>query len=225
MTTLTIDQRAQEQALLAAILAEPGEDAHRLIMADWFEEHGQDERAEFIRVQVEADQLALLAEQTDRLDNIGLDWSLLQADKRQRAAVLGNQQLTMLRSNEFWDTLPFPSWAKLYRYTHPPQDHARFFRRGFIHTIHCSLSAWKEYGSAIVSRHPIERVETVEELLVPLEGDGQCGLFQEDIPLWLDNVIDEHGGYVLYPNKAVARMMLSYFLLRWARRQAKTATS
>lgn len=40
-------------ALLAAIRANPEEDTPRLVYADWLQEHGQEERAEFIRVQVE----------------------------------------------------------------------------------------------------------------------------------------------------------------------------
>ena len=38
---------------LAAIRAAPDDDAPRLIYADWLDEHGQAERAEFIRVQCE----------------------------------------------------------------------------------------------------------------------------------------------------------------------------
>jgi uncharacterized protein (TIGR02996 family) len=40
-------------ALLAAIRAAPDDDAPRLVYADWLDEHGQPERAEFIRVQIE----------------------------------------------------------------------------------------------------------------------------------------------------------------------------
>jgi uncharacterized protein (TIGR02996 family) len=40
-------------ALLAAIRAAPDDDAPRLVYADWLDEHGQPERAEFIRVQCE----------------------------------------------------------------------------------------------------------------------------------------------------------------------------
>jgi uncharacterized protein (TIGR02996 family) len=42
---------SDEAALLAAILAHPDEDTPRLIFADWLEENGQPERAEFIRIQ------------------------------------------------------------------------------------------------------------------------------------------------------------------------------
>jgi uncharacterized protein (TIGR02996 family) len=41
------------EGFLAAIRDTPNDDLPRLIMADWFEEHGDAERAEFIRLQVE----------------------------------------------------------------------------------------------------------------------------------------------------------------------------
>jgi uncharacterized protein (TIGR02996 family) len=40
-----------EDALLRAVIADPDDDAPRLIYADWLDEHGRGERAEFIRVQ------------------------------------------------------------------------------------------------------------------------------------------------------------------------------
>src|SRR4051794_19333399 len=42
-----------EESLLAAVLAAPDADAPRLAYADWMAKHGQPERAEFIRLQVE----------------------------------------------------------------------------------------------------------------------------------------------------------------------------
>src|SRR5262249_50235877 len=39
--------------LLQAVLDAPGDDAPRLVYADWLEEHGQTERAQLIRLQVE----------------------------------------------------------------------------------------------------------------------------------------------------------------------------
>jgi uncharacterized protein (TIGR02996 family) len=41
-----------EQALFQSVLDAPDDDAPRLVFADWLEEHGQPERAEFIRVQI-----------------------------------------------------------------------------------------------------------------------------------------------------------------------------
>src|SRR6266545_1813536 len=42
---------SDESALLNAIAAHPDEDTPRLMYADWLQEHGQPERAEFIRIQ------------------------------------------------------------------------------------------------------------------------------------------------------------------------------
>jgi uncharacterized protein (TIGR02996 family) len=44
--------------LLQDILANPDDDAPRLVYADWLEEHGDADRAEFIRAQIEAARLA-----------------------------------------------------------------------------------------------------------------------------------------------------------------------
>ncbi|HVK16992.1 MAG TPA: TIGR02996 domain-containing protein [Fimbriiglobus sp.] len=44
---------ADERALIQAIIAAPDDDLPRLVYADWLEEHGRPERAEFIRVQCE----------------------------------------------------------------------------------------------------------------------------------------------------------------------------
>jgi uncharacterized protein (TIGR02996 family) len=46
------------EALLQAILAEPEDDGPRLIYADWLEENGNPDRAEFIRVQMELARVA-----------------------------------------------------------------------------------------------------------------------------------------------------------------------
>lgn len=46
--------RPEWVALLAAVRAAPGDDLPRLVAADWLDERGEPERAEFVRVQVEA---------------------------------------------------------------------------------------------------------------------------------------------------------------------------
>jgi uncharacterized protein (TIGR02996 family) len=47
-----------EDALLAAICAQPDDDQARLVYADWLEENGKPERGEFIRAQIERARLA-----------------------------------------------------------------------------------------------------------------------------------------------------------------------
>jgi uncharacterized protein (TIGR02996 family) len=77
-----------EEALFQAVIDDPDDDSPRLVYADWLEEHGKPERAEFIRVECELARLprrdrrrhrlrergkALLAEHVDRwLKPLGL---------------------------------------------------------------------------------------------------------------------------------------------------------
>jgi uncharacterized protein (TIGR02996 family) len=44
---------SEREAFLHAICENPEDDAARLVFADWLQEHGEEERAEFIRVQIE----------------------------------------------------------------------------------------------------------------------------------------------------------------------------
>jgi uncharacterized protein (TIGR02996 family) len=72
----------EADALLAAVLAAPDDDAPRLVYADWLDERGRPERAEFIRLQIERFRLAkhdprrnILGRRADRLfDRHGADW-------------------------------------------------------------------------------------------------------------------------------------------------------
>src|SRR6516162_10243136 len=47
----------EHEGFLDAIKAEPDDDTPRLIYADWLDDHGQPERAEFIRLQIESARL------------------------------------------------------------------------------------------------------------------------------------------------------------------------
>src|SRR5690348_10440338 len=62
-----------EEAFLASILENPDDDAPRLIYADWLDEQGRHDRAEFIRIQCE---LATYGEYRCRKWNAGMDDTL-----------------------------------------------------------------------------------------------------------------------------------------------------
>lgn len=55
----------EEKAFLKAVCWNPADDAPRLIYADWLEEHGQAERAEFIRLQIELERLKFVPPTSD----------------------------------------------------------------------------------------------------------------------------------------------------------------
>jgi uncharacterized protein (TIGR02996 family) len=58
---------SDEAALLRAIGAHPDEDTPRLMYADWLDEHGRAERAEYIRVQVTRQRKLATGEDDERL--------------------------------------------------------------------------------------------------------------------------------------------------------------
>ncbi|MCE9568183.1 MAG: TIGR02996 domain-containing protein [Planctomycetes bacterium] len=72
----------EREALLAAIWAAPEEDTPRLVYADWLQEHGDDARAEFIRVQIrlagmtehDTEWSELITQERELLDNHRVDW-------------------------------------------------------------------------------------------------------------------------------------------------------
>src|SRR5262245_54862910 len=60
--------KAERNALLRAVIDQPDEDAPRLVLADWYEEHGEPDRAEFIRLQLRRAHLDRLDPEAWRLD-------------------------------------------------------------------------------------------------------------------------------------------------------------
>jgi uncharacterized protein (TIGR02996 family) len=56
------------EALLQSILNNPDDDSPRLVFADWLEEHGEPERAEFIRVQFESERYPIESKRWRILD-------------------------------------------------------------------------------------------------------------------------------------------------------------
>ncbi len=140
MTTMTAD------ALLQAILANPGADAPRLIYADWLEERdgpGDAERAEFVRVQCE------LARLLPDHDPIG-DEHDGQCVECNRVRTLRRRERELLPKNWFaWtpeigapracgNREAFPG-SEL----NPSSGHVVMtFRRGFIDEVACPLDVW-----------------------------------------------------------------------------------
>jgi uncharacterized protein (TIGR02996 family) len=56
---------SDESGFLRAILDDPDDDTHRLVYADWLDEHGQPERAAFLRGQVKCDRFHRLEAMLD----------------------------------------------------------------------------------------------------------------------------------------------------------------
>jgi uncharacterized protein (TIGR02996 family) len=82
-----------DDAFLAGIIESPDDDAPRLIYADWLEEHGREERAEFIRVLCE---LARLGEDDPRRGELGA---------RERELLARHEQTWGERRGSWWGRL------------------------------------------------------------------------------------------------------------------------
>lgn len=136
----------ERDAFLAKILAEPDEDTHRLVFADWLEEYGHEPaRAEFIRQQVATYQQA------------GTFWDL-----RGRTG----------KPTRFKDLCRIEPWVYANAAEHvrngtgylqaSASSSAVFWRRGFIEAVYCS---GVNLGPVLdeLKRHPIREVVLTNE--------------------------------------------------------------
>jgi uncharacterized protein (TIGR02996 family) len=113
---------------LDAILASPDDDTHRLVYADWLDDNGDPERAEFIRAQC-----AL-----ERLNSADPAW----IEHRIREYQLG------VAHQKDWQA-EAPKW------THKRDLH---FGRGFPARISCGGKEWARYGANLATRTVIDDV-------------------------------------------------------------------
>lgn len=138
-----------EQAFLASIAENVEDDAPRLIYADWLEERGQHERAEFIRVQCELAKRGC-ADQCDAL--------------RHRELVLFDDDARTLR----WFGLPQP-WARIARlepFTENTADYPYVIvRRGFIFSITLPCAVFLEHAGAIIEAVPMLRDVRLSDII------------------------------------------------------------
>lgn len=138
---------------LADILENPEDDVPRLIYADWLQDNGQPQRAEFIRVQIE-------------LSKLGSNFRSTATDQ------------LLAREKKLWGYLPalvgimwdfkeaLPGWAVLL-----PRDGGNgltdsfpwaIVRRGFIQRVRCTVRVWYDLGPQLVSRQPIRSLRLVD---------------------------------------------------------------
>lgn len=120
------------RAFLREIIANPQSDADRLIFADWLDENGQPERAEFIRVQVE-------------LAKAPLGWG---GDTLRYNEALRRRERELLP--RIWEQygLPDPLWSgwevdgAVCCNERKSRGIGGVLRRGFVAEITCTLADW-----------------------------------------------------------------------------------
>jgi uncharacterized protein (TIGR02996 family) len=127
-----------EQKLLDAVLADPGDDAPRLVYADWLDEHDQPERAEFIRLQIE------LARQP--------------RPKRQEQLRFREKELLDLYKERWAE--PVAEFKTIYKAYHSRTLYV--FRRGFVEGILTDPDTFIEQGEEMLGRAPIREIRFAE---------------------------------------------------------------
>jgi uncharacterized protein (TIGR02996 family) len=164
--------------LMADILAHPGDDTPRLILADWFDEHGQPERAEFIHLQMS---LALIEDQQCErcwLESCGMGYPKTFCTCSDRWKHLMSLQAKALTPGHIRDlVLPWiGDWrvcgnvievkplGEKHKWWSSRGLHWWFmFSRGFVSEIRLPMNDWMQYGVDLVRHHPIEVVSSSDK--------------------------------------------------------------
>jgi uncharacterized protein (TIGR02996 family) len=117
----------EREALLAAVCANPDDDTPRLVFADWLEENGEPERAEFIRVQIE----------------------LPACGPGKRRLHLSRRELELLNEHE-------EEWVEHLRpYMFEWSDKPWAFRRGFVERLELQAETFIEQGEELLALTPL----------------------------------------------------------------------
>lgn len=158
----------QEYTLMDAILLEPEDDLPRLVYADYLEETGDPDWAEFVRAQVEVGR-HLSAEQVERL---------MFVSGRSHLTI---HQMTLPHVVEAWDRM-----LRLFHNSVRVKQEADYWRiqlgavfhRGTIAVVRCPWEKyganplpWSQFGAKAVLVRPVERVELIEKVPQKLSDD------------------------------------------------------
>jgi uncharacterized protein (TIGR02996 family) len=134
-------------AFLAAIVADPDDNTPRLVAADFLEEHGEHDRADFIRVQI-----ALAG------GFVARDPAELAHRERMFLHLLSTYA-------PLWAARECPELVRVLTPAPGTSAEARVegadrlvWRRGFIERVYCTAPEWLRHGVSIRSRNPVRQV-------------------------------------------------------------------
>lgn len=131
----------ERESLLHNILREPADDTARLVFADWLEENGEEERAEFVRCQVA------------RLSGV------VSKRHRERSLLLSN----VIKWLKEMPPLNEIMLNEKYPHSPSPTGIAGRFNRGFISHIELPCPAFLTHAKALFALHPITSVRLTDK--------------------------------------------------------------
>lgn len=122
---------SDNEALLAAILANPADDTARLVYADWLTENGQADRGEFIRIEIELAHTPPLTDEDER-----------------RRQVLHTRRSELLKVHKAAWLAPFLA-----------QTRDTSFERGFVSSLSMSAQTFLHHAPAWFAITPLTRIK------------------------------------------------------------------
>lgn len=154
---------SDEAALLAAIIANPDDDTVRLVYADWLDENGRSERAEFIRVQI-------AVARTPADDQCAQCYAVAEKRQHTNGPCRCTPELRSLRkrSRELHERIGYAvvntprEWSVSMTLGAADDGDGTgrlSIRRGFVEWWRMPAAAWLEHGDAIRAAHPVTRVK------------------------------------------------------------------
>lgn len=165
------------EALLRAVIANPLDDTPRLVMADWLDEHGEAELAEFIRLQCGPLGQVLEPHVCGFAHGTNACWVCKQR-QRERSLLVENvgRWIPPIVGLAIWDNAyvrDTPRYGWLMKTAHSGGQQIRTeFSRGFPSKVTLpDLAAWERWGESIVRAAPV--VEIVVSELEPYQEPGR----------------------------------------------------
>jgi uncharacterized protein (TIGR02996 family) len=226
----------QGDALLAAILDDPDDDAARLVYADWLEETGgqaERDRAEFIRVQV----ALARAEAVEGRPEPGPGLAGLRQREKELLGMHGADWFRADRGMAPGAPVERNAWSFRPTASMMPARYWLGYKRGLLGRYDGSLADWLDHGPAIVRAYPMQRVELIDRQPCDRVADGVSWVdrlgpradppiapqyLPSDLFALLDGYDDDEGMLAtvrVYHSEQAARDALSAACLRLAREQ------
>jgi uncharacterized protein (TIGR02996 family) len=145
---------SERDAFMRTIIAEPKSDVPRLVFADWLQEHGENARAELIRLQCQLYAMGVGVEREFDASPSGIDASVeklvseARVIDRESASILQDreQELLQIGFEEGWND--FPGYLREW-----------WFCRGFVERASSAMDDWRDFGHSICCDYPLVRVE------------------------------------------------------------------
>lgn len=146
-----------EADFLRAVIARPDDDAPRLILADWLDEQGQGERAEFIRVQCAIANPPGCPACLPR----GTPGYVVGSTVRGRIiddADCPDCMAALRRRERELESCDFTREESVFGDRSERYERHWGFRRGFVESVTCTALDWLAHGDTILACQPVREV-------------------------------------------------------------------